>query len=95
MFVGDSLQRGQWQSFVCLVESVIPEEQKSLRRGRMHTVFKAKVRIDYISELVKTLFFSFCSCFKLVYFSYVPNSLGIQRDDRVLLGSIPGGVELG
>lgn len=43
MFVGDSLQRGQWQSFVCLVESVIPEDQKSMRRGRVHSVFKAKV----------------------------------------------------
>ncbi|KAK4478458.1 hypothetical protein RD792_013933 [Penstemon davidsonii] len=42
MFVGDSLQRGQWQSFVCLVESVIPEGQKSMKRGRLHTVFKAK-----------------------------------------------------
>ncbi|KAL7092671.1 hypothetical protein ACP275_12G178000 [Erythranthe tilingii] len=42
MFVGDSLQRGQWQSFVCLVESVIPEGQKSMKRGRTHTIFKAK-----------------------------------------------------
>ncbi|XP_058110269.1 protein trichome birefringence-like 3 isoform X2 [Magnolia sinica] len=42
MFVGDSLQRGQWQSFVCLVESHIPEGQKSIRRGRTLTVFKAK-----------------------------------------------------
>ncbi|KAI3473880.1 hypothetical protein Pfo_028061 [Paulownia fortunei] len=33
MFVGDSLQRGQWQSFVCLVESVIPEGQKSMKRA--------------------------------------------------------------
>ncbi|XP_010253783.1 PREDICTED: protein trichome birefringence-like 3 [Nelumbo nucifera] len=42
MFVGDSLQRGQWQSFVCLVESRIPEGQKSMRRGRSHSVFRAK-----------------------------------------------------
>ncbi|XP_051130597.1 protein trichome birefringence-like 3 [Andrographis paniculata] len=42
MFVGDSLQREQWQSFVCLVEHVIPEKQKSMQRGRMHSVFKAK-----------------------------------------------------
>lgn len=44
MFVGDSLQRGQWQSLVCLVESVIPQGEKSMKRGRMHNVFKAKVR---------------------------------------------------
>ncbi|KAJ8898994.1 hypothetical protein K2173_008497 [Erythroxylum novogranatense] len=42
MFVGDSLQRGQWQSFVCLVEGIIPEDKKSLKRGRFHSVFKAK-----------------------------------------------------
>ncbi|KAH6824758.1 trichome birefringence-like protein [Perilla frutescens var. hirtella] len=42
MFVGDSLQRGQWQSLVCLVESVIPQGEKSMKRGRMHNVFKAK-----------------------------------------------------
>ncbi|KAI3441403.1 PMR5N domain-containing protein [Psidium guajava] len=42
MFVGDSLQRGQWQSFVCLVESIMPENQKSMKRGRAHSIFKAK-----------------------------------------------------
>ncbi|KAL8039119.1 hypothetical protein ABFX02_10G014100 [Erythranthe guttata] len=42
MFVGDSLQRGQWQSMVCLLDSVIPEGQKSMKRGRFHSVFKAK-----------------------------------------------------
>jgi hypothetical protein len=43
LFVGDSLQRGQWQSFVCMVESIIPEDKKSMRRGRSLSVFKAKV----------------------------------------------------
>ncbi|KMT12353.1 hypothetical protein BVRB_5g102880 [Beta vulgaris subsp. vulgaris] len=42
LFVGDSLQRGQWQSFVCLVESIIPDGQKSMKRGRAHSVFRAK-----------------------------------------------------
>ncbi|OAY43735.1 protein trichome birefringence-like 3 [Manihot esculenta] len=42
MFVGDSLQRGQWQSFVCLVEWLIPEDKKSLKRGRFLSVFRAK-----------------------------------------------------
>ncbi|XP_052173606.1 protein trichome birefringence-like 3 [Diospyros lotus] len=42
MFVGDSLQRNQWESFVCMVESVIPENQKSMRRGRSYSVFSAK-----------------------------------------------------
>ncbi|MQL91832.1 hypothetical protein Taro_024455 [Colocasia esculenta] len=42
MFVGDSLMKGQWQSFVCMVEAVIPQEKKSLSRGRSLSVFKAK-----------------------------------------------------
>ncbi|XP_023893525.1 protein trichome birefringence-like 3 [Quercus suber] len=42
LFVGDSLQRGQWQSLVCMVESIIPEDKKSMKRGRSHSVFKAK-----------------------------------------------------
>ncbi|KAI9085138.1 hypothetical protein K1719_032954 [Acacia pycnantha] len=42
MFVGDSLQRNQWESFVCLVEWVIPEKRKSMKRERIHSVFKAK-----------------------------------------------------
>ncbi|XAR55811.1 hypothetical protein NMG60_11036017 [Bertholletia excelsa] len=42
MFVGDSLQRNQWQSFVCLVESIIPPDQKSMRLARSHSVFRAK-----------------------------------------------------
>lgn len=45
MFVGDSLQRGQWQSFVCMVEWLIPEDKKSLKRGRFLSVFSAKVLI--------------------------------------------------
>lgn len=43
MFVGDSLQRGQWQSLVCLVDSVIPKGKKSMKRGRLHSVYRAKV----------------------------------------------------
>lgn len=48
LFVGDSLQRNQWESFVCLVQGVIPEKKKSMKRGRVHSVFKAKVMIQWI-----------------------------------------------
>ncbi|KAI8559738.1 hypothetical protein RHMOL_Rhmol04G0197700 [Rhododendron molle] len=41
-FVGDSLQRNQWVSLVCLVESIIPEDQKAMRRGRALSVFEVK-----------------------------------------------------
>ncbi|PKA66906.1 hypothetical protein AXF42_Ash003563 [Apostasia shenzhenica] len=41
MFVGDSLQRGQWQSLVCMVESHIPLDKKSMKRSTL-SVFIAK-----------------------------------------------------
>lgn len=43
MFVGDSLQRNQWESFICLVDSVIPKGKRSMKRGSVHSVYKAKV----------------------------------------------------
>ncbi|KAI8557036.1 hypothetical protein RHMOL_Rhmol05G0303000 [Rhododendron molle] len=42
MFVGDSLNRNQWESFVCLVEFVVPKDQKSMRLGKSHSVFHLK-----------------------------------------------------
>jgi len=43
LFVGDSLQRNQWESFVCLVQGIIPAKKKSMKRGRVRSVFRAKV----------------------------------------------------
>ncbi|KAL1217842.1 Protein trichome birefringence-like 28 [Cardamine amara subsp. amara] len=40
MFVGDSLNRNQWESMVCLVQSVIPPGRKSLNRTGSLTVFQ-------------------------------------------------------
>lgn len=43
MFIGDSLQRGQFESMVCLVQSVVPEGKKSLKRIPPMKIFKAEV----------------------------------------------------
>ncbi|XVF55074.1 hypothetical protein PTKIN_Ptkin06aG0007400 [Pterospermum kingtungense] len=42
LFAGDSLQRNQWESFVCMVEWIIPPEKKSMKLGKVRSVFKAE-----------------------------------------------------
>ncbi|KAG7574323.1 PC-Esterase [Arabidopsis suecica] len=42
MFVGDSLNRNQWESMVCLVQSVISPGRKSLNQTGSLTVFKVQ-----------------------------------------------------
>ncbi|XP_010534605.1 PREDICTED: protein ESKIMO 1-like [Tarenaya hassleriana] len=40
MFVGDSLNRNQWESMVCLAQSVIPPGQKSLNKTGSLSIFR-------------------------------------------------------
>ncbi|KZV19614.1 protein trichome birefringence-like 3 [Dorcoceras hygrometricum] len=48
MFVRDSLQRGQWQSFICLVNSVIPEGQIHETRPSAYNLFgRVESNTDY------------------------------------------------
>ncbi|XP_017980692.1 PREDICTED: protein trichome birefringence-like 31 [Theobroma cacao] len=42
MFIGDSVQRAQFESMVCLVQSVIPKGKKSFQRIPPRKIFKAK-----------------------------------------------------
>ncbi|PNY06480.1 hypothetical protein L195_g002946 [Trifolium pratense] len=42
MFIGDSLQRGQFESMICLVQSVIPEGKKSLQRIPPMKIFRVE-----------------------------------------------------
>ncbi|BAT81082.1 hypothetical protein LR48_Vigan07g057100 [Vigna angularis] len=42
MFVGDSLNRGQYVSFVCLLHKLIPNDEKSMETFDSLTVFTAK-----------------------------------------------------
>jgi hypothetical protein len=43
MFVGDSLQMGQWLSFVCLVNSAVPYTARSMQRSTTLSVFTVTV----------------------------------------------------
>jgi hypothetical protein len=47
LFVGDSLNRGQYVSLVCLLHRFIPESSKSMETFDSLTVFRAKVFIDF------------------------------------------------
>ncbi|CAL5363893.1 unnamed protein product [Camellia sinensis] len=40
MFVGDSLNRNQWESMVCLVQSAVPRGRKSLSKNGSLSVFR-------------------------------------------------------
>ncbi|KAJ6778052.1 PROTEIN TRICHOME BIREFRINGENCE-LIKE 35 [Salix koriyanagi] len=42
MFVGDSLNRGQWISLVCLLQSVIPADKRSMSPNAPLTIFRAE-----------------------------------------------------
>lgn len=39
MFVGDSLNRNQWESMICLVQSVVPQGKKSLSKNGSLSIF--------------------------------------------------------
>lgn len=43
MFVGDSLNRNQWESMVCLAQSIIPPGRKSLNKTGSLAVFRIEV----------------------------------------------------
>jgi hypothetical protein len=87
MFVGDSLNRGQYVSMVCLLNSIIPEDAKSMETFDSLTVFTAKViklKFTYTSDQASVQILRY-SC---VTFSSVSPCLGIQCHNRVLLGAI-------
>lgn len=86
MFVGDSLQRGQWQSLVCMVESIIPQDKQSMRRGRVLSVFTAKVCLSFF----------FCtkpSKLNMMILNSHFSIPGVQYYNWILLGSISGRVQ--
>jgi len=43
MFIGDSIQRTQWESMVCLLQSVVPDNKKSVHKDPPRRIFFAEV----------------------------------------------------
>jgi len=56
MFVGDSLNRNQWESMVCLVQAEAPWDKKSLVKNGSLNVFRLQVLayVTYAHKLVDT-----------------------------------------
>jgi hypothetical protein len=65
MFVGDSLNRGQYVSMVCLLHSIIPEEAKSMETFDSLTVFTAKV--TFINSYI---YFSSVQIFRYFFYNF-------------------------
>ncbi|RDX84420.1 Protein ESKIMO 1, partial [Mucuna pruriens] len=43
MFVGDSLNRNQWESMICLVQSAVPQGKKTLNKTGSLSIFKIEL----------------------------------------------------
>ncbi|XP_057441784.1 xylan O-acetyltransferase 1-like [Lotus japonicus] len=52
LFVGDSLNRNQWESMVCMVQSVAPPEQKTWYKNGSFAIFKIE-EPDHITTTVE------------------------------------------
>ncbi|GLT54490.1 hypothetical protein SLA2020_276830 [Shorea laevis] len=48
MFVGDSLNRNQWESMVCLVQSAVPAGRKSLKKSGSLSVFRIEITCQFV-----------------------------------------------
>jgi len=95
MFVGDSLNRGQYVSMVCLLHRLIPEDQKSMETFGSLTVFTAKVNlINFLLQFASHhLFLYIWNLYTKSNFVYVWT--GIQCNNWVLLGTISPWIKLG
>ncbi|KAJ6317801.1 hypothetical protein OIU76_013360 [Salix suchowensis] len=56
MFVGDSLNRNQWESMICFVQSVIPPGRKSLNKTGSLAVFRIELFIGNVAVLTRGSF---------------------------------------
>lgn len=82
MFVGDSIQRGMFDSMVCLVQSVIPDGKKSLQRIPPRKIFTAKV-LPICSAHTNQ---NYCKNHQWEINNFLLS--GVQCIHRVLLGSV-------
>lgn len=89
MFVGDSLNRGQWISMVCLLQSVIPREKQSMSPNAHLTIFRAEVINTFQFICLDNSLFCFW-CDWLLWCMY---PAGLQCHGGVSLGTVARGIE--
>ena len=80
MFVGDSLNRGQYVSMVCLLHKLIPEDEKSMETFDSLTVFTAKVTFKFCITFTNLsvhilLYVYFCNIFFFFCFPIFRNTM--------------------
>jgi hypothetical protein len=95
LFVGDTLNRGQYVSLICMLHRAIPDGAKSFESVDALSIFRAKVYVTFLSVLV----FRFVCCHLSVKKDHclltdLLMAPGLRRDDRVLLGADARGVQL-
>lgn len=73
VFVGDSLNRGQWVSMVCLLESSIPSANKSMHTNGSLTTFKAMVITFFSPSILCTHFIRLMTVLIKTYPNYSQN----------------------
>jgi len=53
VFVGDSLNRGQWVSMVCLVDSIIPSSLKSMQSIANGSLNIFKIKVSFFERYIE------------------------------------------
>lgn len=86
MFVGDSVQRGMFESMVCLVQSALPSDLRmSLQRIPPRKVFR--VEVPKKKTRLSVFYWSGVKCCSFIS--------GIQCIHRVLLGAFLDRIHIG
>ena len=74
MLVGDSIMRNQWESLVCLVESVVPTDRKTVTYASPTMAFHALVRDPLYSKpchipafMIKLVIDDVCLCYYVTF----------------------------